>query len=329
MRLLEVTVPADRLDEAREAVDGEGVVDVWTAWEGPDRGVLRILVAAERAEAVTDGLTDRFGASGDLRIVALAVEATVPRPDDDETGDGEEEESSEPDRVSRDELITALSRASRPRPVYFVTVALSTVVAALGLVRDDVAVIIGAMVIAPLLGPNVALSLASALGDGDLARRAARSAVGGALMALAVAVLLGMLLTVDPEGAEILRRTRVSPSDVGLALAAGSAGALAYTTGLPAAVIGVMVAVALLPPLTVLGLLLGAGLPGPATGALVLTVTNVTCINLAGVATFLAQRVTPRTGWEERQARRATLLSVGSWLLMLVVLLWVILTRFR
>jgi uncharacterized hydrophobic protein (TIGR00341 family) len=329
VRLLEVAVPADRLEEAREAVEDGDVMDVWTVWQGPDRGVLRILVAAEKVEAVTDTLTDRFGAGGELRIVALAVEATVPRPEE-EDDDGEEEEGdADPDRVSRDELVTALSRASRPRPVYFVTVALSTVVAALGLVRDDVAVIIGAMVIAPLLGPNVALSLASALGDGALARKAARSAVGGAAVALAVAVVLGMLLAVDPQGPEVLRRTRVSASDVGLALAAGSAGALAYTTGLPAAVIGVMVAVALLPPLTVLGLLLGAGLPGPATGALVLTVTNVTCINLAGVATFLAQRVTPRTGWEERQARKATLLSVGSWLAMLAVLLWVILTRFR
>ncbi len=51
----------------------------------------------------------------------------------------------------------------------------------------------------------------------------------------------------------------------------------------------------------------------------------MTCINLSGVLTFLAQRVRPRTWWEERKARRATRQAIGLWLSILVVLVIVIL----
>jgi uncharacterized membrane protein len=108
--------------------------------------------------------------------------------------------------------------------------------------------------------------------------------------------------------------------DLALALAAGSAGTLAYTTGLPAAVIGVMVAVALLPPLVVAGLMLGAGESALAVGAMVLVLTNVTAVNLAGVATFLAQKVRPRRWWEAERAKRATRIALGTWTAMVAIL---------
>lgn len=329
MRLIEVTLPAASLDALRETLEAVEALDVWTVQEGPERAVMRVLVSKERAEAVTDRLAERFEGEDGFRIVLLAVEATVPAQEDTEEGPaGGGEESGPPPRVSREELYEDLWSAAEPGAVYFVTVGLSTVVASVGLIRSDVAVIVGAMVIAPLLGPNMALSLASTLGDGGLAWRAARSAVGGAALVLGVSVLFGLALTVDPATPEILRRTQVSPADLGLALAAGSAGALAYTSGLPAAVIGVMVAVALLPPLVAVGLLLGDGHATLAMRALVLVVTNVVCLNLAGVTTFLVQRVRPRSWWEERRARRATVWAVTSWLVMLGVLVWVILTRF-
>lgn len=90
--------------------------------------------------------------------------------------------------------------------------------------------------------------------------------------------------------------------DIALALAAGSAGALAFTTGVPAVVVGVMVAVALLPPLVVTGLLAGSGHFDRAVSAFILVTANVTCLNLAAVGTFLMQKVRPRTWWEAERA---------------------------
>ena len=96
---------------------------------------------------------------------------------------------------------------------------------------------------------------------------------------------------------ELASRSEVFLADVVLALVAGVAGALAFTTGIHTPLVGVMVAVALLPPLVAVGLLSGAGAWQPAFGAALLFWANLICINLAGVATFLAHGIQPRTWW--------------------------------
>jgi len=87
-----------------------------------------------------------------------------------------------------------------------------------------------------------------------------------------------------------------------------------------------MVAVALLPPLVVVGLLTGAGQTSQATGALLLLLTNIICLNLAGVTTFLVQGIRPRSWWKAGKARRATRRALLLWtglLLLLTVLILV------
>jgi uncharacterized hydrophobic protein (TIGR00341 family) len=200
-------------------------------------------------------------------------------------------------------------------------VALSTVVAAVGLTRGDVAIVIGAMLIAPLLGPNVALSLACTLGDPILFRQSLKAMGVGAAIAAGLSLLMGLALNIDPGVPEIAARTHAGFGDVILALAAGGAGSLAFTSGVPAVVVGVMVSVALLPPLVSAGLLAGGGHESAAFGALILLLTNVTCINLAAVATFLIQKVRPRTWWEADRAGRATRRAVATWIVMLAILL--------
>jgi uncharacterized hydrophobic protein (TIGR00341 family) len=261
-------------------------------------------------------------------MVSMNVEATLPKvaePEVDPTdavavAKAAATARSKSSRVSRDELYADLAEASRANVVYYVMVALSTIVAAIGLTRGDTAVLVGSMVIAPLLGPNVSLALASTLGDVDLARKSMRAIGTGVLLAGGLAVLLGLLLPFDVHQAALLSRTDPSPGDIALALSAGAAGALAFTSGVPAALVGVMVAVALLPPLVVAGLFAGIAQWRLAIGALGLMLTNVTCVNLAAVATFLLQRVRPRNWWEARRAKRATRIAVTSWILMLAVL---------
>jgi uncharacterized membrane protein len=115
-------------------------------------------------------------------------------------------------------------------------------------------------------------------------------------------------------------RTRPRLSDFLLATAAGSAGTLAFTTGLPGTLIGVMVAVALMPPLLVVGLMLGKLQFQLAFGAFLLLAANVICLNLASVVTFLAQGVRPNSWWQEQRARRATRNSLVIWTALLILL---------
>jgi len=265
-------------------------------------------------------------------MMLFAVEAAVPMPE--ETAKEAErvaapaptkKKAKYSDRVSREELYDDVSSGAKLSKVYLVMVVLSAIVAAIGLIRDDVAVVVGAMVIAPLLGPNVALALGVTLGDVSLTLRAFKTNAMGIGLAFAVSFLAGALFPVDPSVKEILTRTDTNLADVALALAAGAAGALAYTSAVPASLVGVMVAVALLPPLVTAGLLAGAGHTTLALGALVLVLTNVTCINLSGIFTFLAQRVRPRTWWEEKSAKKATRRAITLWMFILLLLFAVIL----
>lgn len=332
LRMLEVTVPQGEIDAIPELVGEFPIVQIWTSTPARGTGLVRILLHAEHAEGVSDLMANRFESRDSFRLVLLPVEATVPAVEsgrDESSRDGETPEPEErgPERISREELYEDISQAGRMTRVYLVMVALSAVVAAVGLTRGDPAIVIGAMVIAPLLGPNIALALASTLGDLDLVRRSVKAMGAGVAVAGAVAFLAGLVLTVDPSAPELVARTQAGVGDIILALAAGSAGSLAFTSGVSAVVVGVMVAVALLPPLVAAGLLAGGGYLGPAWSAVMLLVINVTCINLAAVATFLVQRVRPRTWWEAEKARKATRIAVIIWIVTLAVLMGLILLR--
>lgn len=328
LRLLEIKLPDAALGELRSVLEDHAVVDLWAVESESSPDVARVLLDAQEVEPVSDQLMERFGSSEDFRLTVLGVEATLPEveeTDDQEEKKRDQNESAKRQRISREELYEDLATGSRLTVTYAVMVALSTLVAAVGLIRGDVAVIIGAMVIAPLLAPNIALSLAATLGDLDLARRSLKTAWVGAAIAAALSVLVGMTLQIDPSTPEFAARTHVGLGDIILALSAGAAGTLAFTSGVPAVVVGVMVAVALLPPLVATGLLLGAGHGALAMRAALLVLTNVTCVNLASVATFLLQKVRPRSWWEEDRAKKATRIAVATWVLMLVVLLVLIL----
>ncbi len=186
--------------------------------------------------------------------------------------------------------------------------------------RDNTAVVIGAMVIAPLLGPNVGLALSTVLGDFKLGMQSIKTNMVGLLISLFISILLGIFMQVNPEVYNIASRTEVHLSDISLALASGVAGVLAYTMGMSTAVIGVMVAVALLPPLVVTGLLIGDMQWGLAYYSILLLLTNVICVNLAGVATFLLQGVRPRTWYETKKANKSNKIAMSLWVALLIIL---------
>ena len=211
-----------------------------------------------------------------------------------------------------------------PRP-RLTAVLLATIVAAIGLARGNTAAVIGAMVVAPLLGPTMALALGLVLGDLPLVRSSVRTSGIGLGLALVVAFGLGFALQPDPEIPELASRTQVSMWDLALALAAGAAGALSYTTGVPSYLTGVMVAVALLPPAVASGLLAAAGRLEGAAAALLLSGSNVTALTLAAMLTFVLRGMRPRNWWQEERARRSTLRGIAIFAVLLSVLAGLIL----
>ncbi len=329
LRLIEMTGADTDVDRLRDLLAEHSLVDLWVGQGETASSLVRIVVDSPQVESVSDALMTGYGSNGGFRLTVSSLEATLPKVEEPDARQEEQEEGSGRSRrlrrISRDELYEDLSHGARLTPTYMVMVALSAMVAAVGLIRGDVAVIVGAMVIAPLLEPNIALSLAATLGDLDLARRSLKTAWVGALIASAISIAVGMALTIDPTAPQVAGRTNVGLGDIVLALSAGAAGTLAFTSGVPAVVVGVMVAVALLPPLVAAGLLLGAGQIDLALQAVLLVLTNVTCINLAAVTTFYLQDVRPRAWWEENRAKKATRIASAIWVLLLVVLVVLIL----
>lgn len=322
-----MVLPEASVDEVRQLLAEQKVIDVWYNTLSENHTLIKILVSVEESEPLIDLLDKNYSQMEGFRLILLTVAASLPRQeiDEEKPPPSKEEKEKRAARVSREELYTQITDTSKPTLAYFAMVVLSTVVAAIGLINNNVAVVIGAMVIAPLLGPNIALALGATLGDTDLVRSSLKANAAGLLVTVLLAVILGLLLPLDPSGQQIASRTRVEMMDVVLALSAGIAGTLAFTAGAPAALIGVMVAVALVPPLVTTGLMLGAGHFILALDALWLSVTNIICVNLAAVATFWVQGVRPTTWWEENIAKRATRISLITSLTLLSVLIVLIL----
>ncbi len=320
-RLLQFVVPEDRRAELDRAVAEREPVACWSA--GLDGGLqlVSVLLPSEKVEGLLDGLNGELAADDRFRAVLLPVEATVPRPPEPPPSSSSDPETEcSKNRISREELYEDVYDTSALTKPFVVMVVLSTIIACAGMLRDNVAVVIGAMIMAPLLGPNVALALATTLGDGKLARRALLSNAAGAGIALAIAILIGMFVTLNMEVGQLASRTDVKLLDVFVAVAAGVGGSIAFTTGVPASVVGVMVAVALLPPLAAVGMLVGAGELRLAYYALLLLLVNISAVNLGGVGTFLVQGIRPASWWEKERARRAVMRAGAAWIFMFLVL---------
>lgn len=328
LRFMQIFVPEDSLSQAEEILEGREILGTWRDAATEERVVIHLLVPAEETEPIMDRLDEEYAGADGFRVVLFPVEAILPRPEmsgsrgqdlEDSDSDGSESVD-ESGRVSREELYHDITDSLGVNRIFVAMTVLASIVAAVGLMRDDVAVIIGAMVIAPLLAPNVALSLAVTLGDLKLMRSALWASAVGLSLTLLVSLLVGVVFEIDPDVPAIASRTNLGLGDLALALAAGSAGTFAFTRGLSGAVIGVMVAVALMPPMVVFGMLLGDGEEYQAMGALVLVAANIVCINLSGVTTFLLQGVRPRTWWEEERARTATRIAIAGAVVMLLAL---------
>ena len=195
----------------------------------------------------------------------------------------------------RREVYAQLSEAASPGFDFFVLVVLSCAIATFGLITNSAAVIIGAMLVAPLMSPILGLALASASGQRALAGHSILALVQGALLAVGLSALLGWLARVLPFDVllevppEALARTHPNPFDLGVALAGGAAATYCLAQPrLSAALPGVAIATALMPPLCVVGLGLSLARPDLWVGALLLFGANAAAISFAGIVVFLA-----------------------------------------
>lgn len=203
----------------------------------------------------------------------------------------------------RTETYMRIRRNSRAASYFFVLISLATIIAALGLIVNSAAVVIGAMLVAPLMSPIVGTGLAIVLGDTRFLRMALGSVLQGVLLAVALGAIAGLLHLNEPLTPELMARTQPSLLDLAIALFSGLAGAYALSRSNAAGALpGVAIAAALVPPLATVGISLTGGHWQEAAGAFLLFVTNFVAISSATALTFILLGFRPTPTQKERRS---------------------------
>jgi uncharacterized hydrophobic protein (TIGR00271 family) len=205
-------------------------------------------------------------------------------------------------------LYQVLRANAEPTRSFAMLMVLSTLLAALGLYADSAPVIIGAMILAPLMGPIVSLAMGLARQDQRLVPQALRTLALGLLLAVGCATSLSVVVPLETITDEIASRLRPNLLDLGVAVISGVAGAYAHAREEVArSLAGVAIAVALVPPLAVVGIGIGWWSWPTASGAGLLFLTNLVGILLAAGLTFLLLGFAPF-----RRARRGLAVAAVS-----------------
>ncbi len=204
-------------------------------------------------------------------------------------------------RASRDELRAAIAEHAQAGQAFFIMNGLSALVASYGLLVDSAAGVIGAMIIATLLGPITGIALALVDGNNRLLRTALSAEAMGVGLVMAVSMAIGRMHSDLPLTAEMLARTKPNLLDLMIALGGGAAGAYAsISPRVSSAIVGVAVATALVPPLSTSGLCLARGETALAWGSFVLFAANLVAIQIAASVVLWLHgfhKIMPNTSW--------------------------------
>ena len=206
---------------------------------------------------------------------------------------------------------------------FFTLMGFASVIASMGVITDSTAVVIGAMLIAPLMTPLMGMAISLVMGWPTRLKRSAFVAAGGIVFAIGVGALIGLIVPAVIDTAtnsQILSRSSPTILDLIIALAAGAAGAYGLSRpdvsdSLP----GVAISISLVPPLSVVGIAYSQGDWMAGNGALLLFMTNMLAILIMGGVTFILTGVAPLRQATQNQHRVRTSIGAIATLAVLVV----------
>jgi uncharacterized hydrophobic protein (TIGR00341 family) len=319
VRLVQVTIPTGKRQAVTDALDEEGV-DYVLSDETSGREYAAVAHFPLPANAVEPVLARLREAGLDDDAYTIVVEANTVVSRRFEELEAEYAEEADEDRIGREELESAAEGLMPTTRNYFVLTVVSAVVATAGILLDSPATVVGSMVIAPLVGPALAASVGTVLDEHELRIRGVALQASGVAAAVLSAGAFAWFVKVThlvPPGFDVLAidqvRERLAPDFLSLAIAlgAGVAGALSLSTGVSAALVGVMIAVALIPPAAVVGIGVAWGEPALALGSGVLVLVNVLSINLAALAVLWYQGYRPEFWYREDDVRTTTLTRIA------------------
>ncbi|WP_430503688.1 TIGR00341 family protein [Haloparvum sp. PAK95] len=315
MRLVQVMIPAGKRQAVIEALDEEGIDYVVTD-ETSGReftAVVTFPIPTAAVEPVLDTLREA-GIDESTYTVVTEAETVISRRFEQLEEKYEEDSEYRSDRIAREELQTKAEDLVSNTPTYVLMTVISAVIATAGLLLDSPATVVGSMVIAPLIGPALSAAVGTVVDDEELFRTGIRlQALGVAVAVVSATVFAAALrgLNLVPPGLDPLALSevseRVAPNVLVLAVAigAGIAGIVSLMSGVSSALVGVMIAVALIPPAAAVGIGIAFRIPRLALGSGVLILVNVLSINLAALLMLWYEGYRPEAWFREEEARAA------------------------
>ena len=324
MRLVQVLIPVGKRQPVLAVLDEEGID--YAVWDETGRKDYEALVQFPVPPIGVEPVLARLrkaGISEDTYTIVLPTETVVSKRIE------ALKRRYSGTRISREELIARAEDLAPENSTYLAFLILSTVIATGGLLLNSAATIIGAMVVAPLMGPAISASVGTVLDNRELASRGIKMQVGGLLLAIAIGAFIGILLKQSillPPGLDIRDipqvAERTSPNFLSLFLALGSgiAGAISIIRNSGSAIIGVAIAIALVPPAATSGLGLAWGLPGVAIAAAVLVLVNLLAVNVSALLMLWISGFRP-AGAEAIGRARSSVISHAVFLLFAIALL--------
>ena len=184
----------------------------------------------------------------------------------------------------RSVVLALVAREARLDRKFLLLITLSSAIATLGLLQNSTAVVIGAMLISPLMGPIMGLGFGLATIDSLLIRRSLYALAAGMGAAILIAMALVWLSPIRDVTAELQARTEPTLLDLAVAVVGGIAGVYSILKKLSGTMVGVAIATALVPPLSTVGFGLVTGRPDFALGAALLFLTNTLAIAFSATA---------------------------------------------
>lgn len=219
-------------------------------------------------------------------------------------------------------VIEEIGFGSEPKPSFYAMLATATLIASFGLIANSTAVIIGAMLVAPLMTPILGIALALVRGDARLLGRAVRAEGTGIILAVGIAALFGSLPLAVEVTPEMLARTQPNLLDLLVAILAGFAGSFALVNErLSPALPGVAIATAIVPPLANTGLCLAVAAYQGASGSFLLFLANFLAILLVASATFFFAGLAPHIEVEQKRllVRRLSIAGIGFFIVAVIL----------
>jgi uncharacterized hydrophobic protein (TIGR00341 family) len=315
MRLVHVLVPTGRLEAVLDELDAEGVD--YAVSEEVGRGEYEAQVSFPLPTSAVEPVLTRLRDAGleeDGYTIVVSAETVVSKRFTDV-------KSRYTDlSLSRAELVSRAEDMAPPLSTFVVMTIVSAVVATTGLLSNSAAVIIGAMIIAPVMGPAISASVGSVLYEPKLFRRGVGLQVLGVLLAIVSGLVFSLLVKetlLVPPGFNPIEvpqvQERLTPNILSLVLAvgAGVAAVFSLTRGVSSVLVGAMIAVALVPPAATVGIGIAWNAPLAIIEAGTLLLVNILAVNLVALSLLWISGYRPVSEDREGYARRRTLQLLG------------------